>query len=151
MSELSNYYHDFCSGHWARTDASECRCRGNGWALSEVDTWHRCPVHYNGQPHPEDIVVEEEWAQHIDLRGTKVTVEIIGNPLEGFRVELFSYLDEFFSPGTSYLHVELFESRADAEKLAARVREAYQIRKDCWSGYQCTGFLKREKRPSRVN
>ncbi len=34
--------------------AEECRCCGGGWILSDVDTWHRCPDHFAGQPHPED-------------------------------------------------------------------------------------------------
>ncbi len=34
-----------------------CRCGGEGewggWILSDYDTWHHCPLHYNGQEHPE--------------------------------------------------------------------------------------------------
>jgi hypothetical protein len=54
MSELQAYYDNFRAGYWARQDANECRCHGGGWALSEVDTWHKCPVHFHGQTHPED-------------------------------------------------------------------------------------------------
>ena len=25
-----------------------------GWILSDFDTFHHCPMHYNGQQHPED-------------------------------------------------------------------------------------------------
>lgn len=54
MSELQQYFESFSTGNWAVLDAAKCRCHGNGWALSEVDTWHTCPVHYTGQRHPED-------------------------------------------------------------------------------------------------
>jgi len=54
MSELQTYYDNFRTGYWAHPDADRCPCRGRGWALSEVDTWHTCPIHYNGQPGPDD-------------------------------------------------------------------------------------------------
>jgi hypothetical protein len=56
MSELQTYYDEFCRpGAWAREEAEDCGCRGSGWWLSELDTWHECPCHYEkGQPHPED-------------------------------------------------------------------------------------------------
>lgn len=38
---------------WIREEADLCGCRGRGWFISNVDTIHRCPMHYNGQPHPE--------------------------------------------------------------------------------------------------
>ena len=53
-SEQAAYYSNFCAGYWAAENAAQCPCHGNGWALSEVDTWHKCPVHFKGQPHPED-------------------------------------------------------------------------------------------------
>lgn len=39
---------------FADADPARCGCRGHGWYLSEVDTFHKCPAHYAGQPHPED-------------------------------------------------------------------------------------------------
>lgn len=60
MSELQHYYDNFCRGHWAEPDPQDCRCKGHGWALSEVDTWHKCPLHYKGQTHPDVAVVETE-------------------------------------------------------------------------------------------
>lgn len=56
---LQGYYDDFRTGYWADPDAAKCPCHGHGWALSDVDTWHECPCHYNGQPHPEDWDYEE--------------------------------------------------------------------------------------------
>lgn len=55
MSELEIYFNEYCkTAAWARRAAEECGCRGRGWWLSEVDTWHQCPVHGAGKPHPED-------------------------------------------------------------------------------------------------
>ncbi|GAG46744.1 unnamed protein product [marine sediment metagenome] len=56
MSELSHYYNEIARNPstWSNPDASVCGCGGGGWWLSEVDTWHSCPAHNNGQRHPED-------------------------------------------------------------------------------------------------
>lgn len=62
MSELQTYYRNFCTGYWADPDADKCRCKGHGYALSEVDTWHACPYHHKaGQKHPEDERTQEEY------------------------------------------------------------------------------------------
>ena len=63
MSEQQQYYNAFRTGYWANPDANRCRCRGSGWALSEVDTWHECPIHYKGQIHPESYDGEEGWEE----------------------------------------------------------------------------------------
>lgn len=53
MSEFSRYLESFELLAFD-PDVTRCKCRGNGWALSELDTWHKCRYHYKGQPHPED-------------------------------------------------------------------------------------------------
>lgn len=53
MSEHEQYYEGCRRGMFASQNAAECGCGGCGWFLSQVDTWHECPVHYTGQPHPE--------------------------------------------------------------------------------------------------
>lgn len=54
-SELQGYYDSFSQGHWASRNKRKCACRGSGWTLSDVDTWHKCPVHYvEGQHDPFD-------------------------------------------------------------------------------------------------
>lgn len=58
-SEASAYYAMMRSGVWAQEEPEKCLCRGNGWALSEVDTWHKCSIHYMGQTHPESC--EDAW------------------------------------------------------------------------------------------
>lgn len=59
-SELTQYHTAFNTGYWATEDAGECPCRGYGWALSDVDTWHECPAHFTGQRHPDVDEAEYE-------------------------------------------------------------------------------------------
>jgi hypothetical protein len=48
------YYEVACNSRtWADEDPARCGCRGRGWWSSEVDTWHQCPYHGQGVPHPE--------------------------------------------------------------------------------------------------
>lgn len=55
MSELQAHYEMMRTGCWADPDKSHCPCGGCGYALSEVDTWHECPIHHvAGEHHPED-------------------------------------------------------------------------------------------------
>jgi hypothetical protein len=57
---LQEYYNMIAYGGddspppWIREKAEDCGCRGRGWYLSDLDTYHRCPVHYKGQRHPEE-------------------------------------------------------------------------------------------------
>jgi hypothetical protein len=52
---LQDYYDDFRRGYWADENPEKCLCHGKGWALSDVDTWHACPIHYaKGMRHPDD-------------------------------------------------------------------------------------------------
>lgn len=68
MSEMQQYHDVFATGYWATIDRETCPCHGTGWALSQLDTWHRCPIHYVSQVHPEsfdektdiEVVFEEE-------------------------------------------------------------------------------------------
>ncbi len=57
---LQDYYDEFRMGYWADPDPKVCLCRGSGYALSDVDTWHECPIHFKkGQRHPEDPYPDE--------------------------------------------------------------------------------------------
>ena len=61
----SQIYEASCDAStWASSDPAECACQGKGWMLSNVDTWHQCPVHGKGVPHPyeEELRWEVEWA-----------------------------------------------------------------------------------------
>lgn len=48
-------------GAWANPNPSRCPCQGNGWLLSNFDAWHRCPLHGEGVPHPEEEWYNEEY------------------------------------------------------------------------------------------
>ena len=61
MSMLQAIYDTARSGQWADPNPADCPCR-NGWFLSDVDTWHRCPIHGHGVPHPEDDHAEFDYA-----------------------------------------------------------------------------------------
>jgi len=49
-------------GAWAHPDTKECGCRGRGWWLSELDSWHECRYHHRGQPHPDEMHDVEDYA-----------------------------------------------------------------------------------------
>ena len=53
-------FRDLESGLWAEPWSETCPCRGSGWLLSDFDTWHRCPVHGRGVPHPEEYPEDHE-------------------------------------------------------------------------------------------
>lgn len=38
---------------WADLDDNKCPCKGEGWAEVDVGTWKECPIHYDGQIHPD--------------------------------------------------------------------------------------------------
>lgn len=63
MSDIYTHYgQEYCNaGGWIRGVANECGCRGSGWWLSQLDTWHRCWAHNVGQPHPFDDLGVEMW------------------------------------------------------------------------------------------
>jgi hypothetical protein len=42
---LQAYYDSCVAGAWASPYIDECGCRGFGWFLSDVDTWHPCSYH----------------------------------------------------------------------------------------------------------
>jgi hypothetical protein len=56
--------YNFCqSGQWAELNPSKCPCR-SGWMLSDLDTWHRCPMHGAGVPHPEEFNRDDSTGLH---------------------------------------------------------------------------------------
>jgi len=53
-SEHEIYYREVaCGSAWCDEDADRCGCKGSGWWLSELDTWHKCPLHAPNAEHPE--------------------------------------------------------------------------------------------------
>jgi hypothetical protein len=65
MSEFTLYYEAVQSGSFSDPDPKACGCRGSGWFLSELDTWHACPEHNDGQPCP-DYDEPEFYAEQLD-------------------------------------------------------------------------------------
>lgn len=39
---------------WMNYNPNKCGCRGSGWFLSDVDTFHPCVYHNLGAPNPEN-------------------------------------------------------------------------------------------------
>ena len=58
---LQDEYDYLALGLWAEENENICPCQGRGWYLSDLDTWHMCPYHFNGQYHPE---MGEEWPEN---------------------------------------------------------------------------------------
>lgn len=38
---------------WAELDENRCACHGCGWAEVSKDEWVECPIHFEGQLHPD--------------------------------------------------------------------------------------------------
>lgn len=66
MSEIGNYVSEYINtGAWSHPNPKKCGCRGSGWWLSELDSWHLCRFHgkdVNGKqiPHPDDDCWQDE-------------------------------------------------------------------------------------------
>lgn len=75
-TEIEDYYGNCrqAIGYWADRDVNVCGCAGRGWFLSELDTLHECPFHYDGQPTNEDS--DEAWAAYYTKKARKQYKEI---------------------------------------------------------------------------
>jgi len=111
MSELALYYENFCAGWWAQENEDECPCHGGGWALSEVDTWHKCPVHYRGQPDRDDCDGFESVEEYETYYNTCMTDWAVEHGLAEYtreevarraaeRVEALSYASTIPAPAS---------------------------------------------------
>jgi hypothetical protein len=58
-TEYLNYIATISQGWYSNQDPEVCPCRGNGWILSDLDTWVQCPLHPQG-PHPE---MDSPWEE----------------------------------------------------------------------------------------
>lgn len=89
-SEYTQYYHDVaCSGSWARENSDTCGCKGKGWWLSELDTWHQCPYHGKDVPHPEEYDYEQELKLEVESHAKEqgMTIEEYLNSLAPIVIE----------------------------------------------------------------
>lgn len=100
---LQAYYDEFRCGYWAEPDPTRCLCHGSGWALSDVDTWHECPVHFRGQLHPEDGVFEGGSDEDVEAAETasRAAWENRRNPVATVRTPPPTFEDFGVSSGES--------------------------------------------------
>lgn len=49
-----------CS-HYGDEGTASSGC--GGWILGSFDTWHKCGIHYDDQPHPEEEDCVEDYAE----------------------------------------------------------------------------------------
>ncbi len=120
-------FRDLESGLWNEINPDKCPCQGNGWILSDWDTWHRCQRHGVNVPHPEEEAEFNVKAHRLNLyrdafRQYKVAAERLG--LRGtFKDACLAHLK---GPGPSAgpsawvaaaekVFVELGQARADEE------------------------------------
>lgn len=69
-------------------DPKTCWCRGSGWVLSDWDSFHRCPCHYRGQPHPESEPDEwDYWYDTVDAAGGGQFAVVLDAGQEAERIE----------------------------------------------------------------
>lgn len=114
MSELQTYYDNFSRGYWAHEDAAVCRCGGSGWVLSEVDTFHECRFHYDGQPNNESS--DEEW-EAFGLRQAREEYKAIASD----SVRRFARFGVNAACFNRHVRMELAEGSAEGWVEAARV------------------------------
>jgi len=64
MSGMLQHIYEACcmTSLWADESPEICGCRGRGWMLSDLDTWHKCCVHQGPHPMEDELRMEaEEW------------------------------------------------------------------------------------------
>jgi len=134
MSMLQDIFNSARRGDFAQEDKGLCGCRGSGWFLSGVDTWHECPVHFLGQPCPEDEggLGTPEWRKFsIEVR----RFEVDRGPA---KIEQFHVVARQKATGIKVVHLCGFEDKRRAERLMARVaksgRAFSELDIDIWAG-----------------
>lgn len=63
---------------WVELDEDKCACRGLGWAETSKDRYVECPVHYEGQLHPDSmaLLLDEPDRMAEEERKTKLNYQI---------------------------------------------------------------------------
>lgn len=86
MSEYEQYYEACERGMFSDPDKQYCGCKGAGWFLSQVDTWHKCPEHYDGSPDPESQQdYDDDGSAAVEI--APVSVEPPAPPLETTEID----------------------------------------------------------------
>jgi hypothetical protein len=136
---LQAYYNAFKRGDWATQDPNACPCRGNGWALSDVDTWHECPIHYTGQRHPEDEMEEAADQAHFEKTSPPTSYEVVEMGVMGEDEEMVGafYVVACLKVGTNVAlrkkHKWPFEDRLAANRMMRKVAAALFEEKRPWA------------------
>ena len=127
--------HDLDRGSWAVHNPSKCPCRGQGWFLSDWDTWHACPLHGKGVPHPEEDESFDWPAHHLTSYRAAYRdflAESGMNP-QDFRAACEKHLGEDPRPSdwvdaadrvAEDIMVERLEARAQAQGYSCRLEAA---------------------------
>lgn len=63
---------------WAELDEHRCACRGTGWAESGGGHLKQCPIHFEGQLHPETqaLLLDEPDRMNEEERKSKLRYQI---------------------------------------------------------------------------
>lgn len=63
---------------WAELDEHKCACRGLGWAEAGKDKYVECPIHYEGQLHPDTmaLLLDEPDRMAAEERKAKLNYQI---------------------------------------------------------------------------
>lgn len=83
---LQAIYDNANSGAWETLNPYECGCKGSGWLLSDVDTWHKCRTHNLKASHPED---EGEYTGNTLKQEARLAYKVYGD-LSGMTPNVFN-------------------------------------------------------------
>lgn len=63
---------------WVELDEHMCACRGLGWAEAQKDQYVECPIHYEGQLHPDSmaLLLDEPDRMASEERKAKLNYQI---------------------------------------------------------------------------
>lgn len=63
---------------WVELEEHKCLCRGLGWAEAERDKYVECPIHYEGQLHPDSmaLLLDEPDRMTAEERKAKLNYQI---------------------------------------------------------------------------
>jgi len=105
---MQNEFNYMQSGMWAERNPLICPCKGTGWTLSDLDTWHECPVHKHGRPHPEVEMLEGD-DDEVEVRRLEMYRRLYVDARNAARKAGFTY--NFKDACTGLLHDQEFLGR----------------------------------------
>ena len=118
---LQHQFNDFRNNlrHVSREDREECPCSGHGWIMSDFDTWHECPVHFQGQRHPASC--ELAFADVVEV------FKVVDNGVEPvFQVQM-TIGHEHADREEVFIHFHEFSTEAEARKFGERIARRADI------------------------